>query len=93
MRLVVLILVSIAAYAITLGVLDRLLHVGSESQLYWLCFVASGLVLAVGLFNGFRRARTSWFIVAATSFACVLLVAAGDIALAVAYSCSQGVCL
>lgn len=93
MKLIALIVLSVASYAITLGVLDRVLLVDSESQFYWLCFVISGIVLAIGLFVGFRRAKTSRTIAISTAFVSVLAVIAGDIVLAVAYSCSKGVCL
>jgi hypothetical protein len=93
MKLIALIVLSIAAYAITLGVLDRVLRVDSESQFYWLCFFVSSIVLAIGLFVGLRRAKTKRTIAIATVLASVFLVFAGDIVLAVAYSCSKGVCL
>jgi hypothetical protein len=93
MKLFLLIALSIASYVATLLLLEHIFLVPSESQLYWLCFLASIGVLCAGLFVGFRRAKPSLIFATATLSASLLLVAVGDIAFAVWYSCAKGVCL
>jgi hypothetical protein len=93
MKLVALIVLSIASYVATLLLLDRILLVSSESQLYWLCFVASLAALGAGLFAGFRRAKASRTVATAALLASLVLVVIGDLAFAVWYSCAKGVCL
>jgi hypothetical protein len=93
MRLLTIIALSIAGYGVTLWLLDHVFGVPSESQLYWLCFFSSGLILFAGLLVGFRRQPFRLGVVAPAILVSLLLVICGDLALAVAYSCAQGVCL
>jgi hypothetical protein len=93
MKLLALIVLSIASYVATLLLLERIFLVASESQLYWLCFAVSISVLGAGLFAGFRRAKASRIVATAALLASLLLVVVGDIAFAVWYSCAKGVCI
>ena len=86
-------MLAIVTYGVTLWLLDHAFGVPSESQLYWFCFASSGLVLVAGLVAGFRRTQFRLGVAAPAILVSLLLVACGDIALAVAYSCAKGVCL
>jgi ABC-type Fe3+ transport system permease subunit len=92
MRLIGLILLSVLAFGLTLFLMDRVLDIQSD-QFYWLCFAASGIVLAAGLFIGFRSSKTASWIAIISILATTFLVILGDIVLAVVYSCAKGVCL
>ena len=93
MRLLVAIALSIVGYGATLWLLDHVFGVPSESQLYWLCFVASGVILFAALMDGFHRQPFRLGVAVPAVLVSVLLVICADIALAVAYSCAKGICL
>ena len=93
MRVVALIIASVAAYAGAVAFMDYVLHVAEGSHWFWMPFVFSGGVLAGGLFFGFRRAPKSPAFITATALASSALVFAVDIAIAVVYSCAKGVCI
>jgi len=93
MKLVGLTIGSALAYAAVGGVMQYVLGVDPESQWYWLPFVVSTVVLAAGLFVGFRHAPRSPAFVALATLGALVLVLEADLAIAVIHSCARGTCI
>lgn len=92
-RLVVTILAGVITYALVLVVLSEALATADDSLWYWLPFGASvtAVVLVSAPWKSWPTANRGATI--ATVFLLILLVLAIDLAGAIWYSCSKGVCL
>ena len=93
MKLIVVLLAGVLTYAVVLLVLGEAMAVADESPWYWLPFVASlAAVVAVSApwrsWHSVNRKTT----IAAVCLLAVLVLAI-DLASAVWYSCSKGICL
>jgi chromate transport protein ChrA len=93
MRLIAVLLAGALTYAVVLLVLSEAMAVADESPWYWLPFVASlaAVVVVSAPWRSWHSANRKTTIAAVCLLA--VLVLAIDLAGAVWYSCSKGVCL
>ncbi len=93
MRIIASVLVGGFAYGVSLIAMSEMLRVPGESLWYWIPFAVSlGAAIAVAVpWRAWRTVNRKTTV--ATTVLLVLLVLAIDIAGAVWYSCSKGVCI